>query len=363
MALKEDIIEYSKSLGIDLIGFTSAEAFEELRPILASREALGHLSGFEEGVMEKRINPRLTMEDAESIIVIGQSYYHDVDQKNKPRYHGELARTAWGRDYHFVLMEKLTNLAEYIKKLSSNLQYKAFVDTGPLVDRHVAHRAGLGWYGYNSTLINEGYGSWFFIGYLLTNLQLQPDKTLEDQCAGCNLCVEQCPGGAIEGPYSFNANKCLSYVLQQRETIPHEKRGNLGNRLYGCDICQLVCPHNKEVKASKEEAFIPKDLPHHVDLVQLINITSKDFKTLFNKNASGWRGKKTLQRNAIIALGNCGDQEAIKYLMPLLKDPRREIREYALGAVYKLDKNAAVKAAEEYDMTHIIKELMAKDEI
>jgi len=296
--MKQDIIEYSKLIGIDLIGFTNAEAFTELRPILVSRERDKYLSGFEEKDIEKRIDPRLTMEDAQSIIVIGQGYYHPMDSKDikRPQFHGELARTAWGKDYHIVLKDKLTKLAEYINNIIPSFKYKAFVDTGPLVDRHVAHRAGLGWFGYNSTLINEKFGSWFFIGYMLNNLSIEPDEPTKSKCLECNLCIKTCPGGAIKGPYSFNSKKCLSYILQQRDIIPHEKREKLGNRLYGCDVCQSVCPHNKDSHPLSEEDFIPKEIPSHLDLINLLKMTNKEFKELFSKNASGWRGKKILQR-------------------------------------------------------------------
>ncbi len=341
MQLKTEIISYAKAIGIDLIGFIKAEPFNELRPILEDRKNKGYLSGFEEKDIELRINPLRTMENAKSIIVIGQAYYIDDTRlsNEEPQLYGELARTAWGRDYHLVLKEKLQALGEYIKGVEPGLEYKSFVDTGPLVDRYLAYKAGLGWYGYNNALINKDYGSWFFIGYMLTNLEIEADAPLEDKCMGCRRCIEACPGKALEEGQGFNAKKCLSYLLQAKGELTEEERIKLNNRLYGCDICQQVCPHNIGVKGSASEDFIPKELSNKVDIEKLLKLTNKEFQQLFSTNASGWRGKKVLQRNAIIALGNLKDKRAIPLLLTLLEDPREDISEYARWALGRIEGN------------------------
>ncbi|SDK69123.1 tRNA epoxyqueuosine(34) reductase QueG [Natronincola ferrireducens] len=356
MGLKDRIIQYAKLIDVDLIGFTNAEAFEDIRDILEKRKQAGHLSGFEEEDIELRINPKKTMENAKSIIVIGVSYYLDDEKlqgKKIPKFYGELARTAWGRDYHYVLKEKLERIGDFIKEEREDFQYKSFVDTGPLVDRHVAYRAGLGWYGYNSLLINETYGSWFFIGYMINNLAFQEDKPLENKsCLRCNLCIKHCPKGAIEKPYGFNAQHCISNLLQQKENIDEKDRKLLGKNLYGCDICQGVCPHNRKVKQGSQNHFVPKDLFVKPDLVELLNMSNKRFRETYGETSAGWRGKKILQRNAIVAIVNHGDKEGIAYLLPLLKDPRPEIRKYALWGIYKLDPEGAyeiLKQAKEYE--------------
>lgn len=338
MQLKTEITAYAKAIGIDLIGFIKAEPFNELRPILEDRKNKGHLSGFEEADIELRINPLKTMENAKSIIVIGQAYYIDDTRlsNEEPQLYGELARTAWGRDYHIVLKEKLVALGKYIEGLEPKLEYKAFVDTGPLVDRYLAYRAGLGWYGYNNALINKDYGSWFFIGYMLTNIEIGGDDPLEDKCMGCRRCIEACPGKALEEGQGFNAKKCLSYLLQTKEELTEEERIKLGNRLYGCDICQHVCPHNKDIKEATSEEFLPGELSNKVNIEELLKLTNKEFQKLFSTNASGWRGKKILQRNAIIALGNLKDKRAIPLLQTLLEDPREDIRAYARWALERV---------------------------
>lgn len=337
--LKEETLLFAKNIGIDLIGITTAEPILELRPLLEERKAKGHLSGFEEKDLELRINPLKTMENAKTIIVIGQTYHIDISKIKSPapELYGLLAKTAWGRDYHLVLKEKLQQLAEFLSSKNKDFQYKAYVDTGPLVERHLAYKAGLGWYGYNNCLINKDYGSWFFIGYMLINIELMPDSPVEDKCKGCRRCIEHCPGRALDEKYVFDAQRCISYLLQKKGELSEEERRKLGNRIYGCDECQLVCPHNKSVKESTANYFIPTEPSHLVDLKLLLNMSNKTFKKFFSTNASGWRGKNILQRNAIIALGNLGDKRAIPILEPFLEDPREDIREYAKWTLKKLN--------------------------
>ncbi|AOY76331.1 tRNA epoxyqueuosine(34) reductase QueG [Clostridium formicaceticum] len=351
MKLKEEIKSYGKSIGVDLIGFTSAEPFEDMRNILEKRKKRNHLSGFEEQNIELRIHPKKTMADAKSIIVIGVSYYKrhiKQGEMNKPPFSGVLARTAWGRDYHYVLKEKLEKIAAFIQERIDDFRYKIFVDTGPLVDRHVAYRAGLGWYGYNALLINEKYGSWFFIGYMMNNVAFEEDKPLENKaCEGCNLCIKNCPKGALEGPYEFNAKKCLSNLLQQKEEIYEEDRGILGKNLYGCDICQDVCPHNNKATEMSEDHFSPQAVSSAPDLIELLHMSNKAFKKTYGSTSAGWRGKKVLQRNAIIAIVNHGDKKALPYLIPLLKDNRPEIRSCSIWGIFQLDPFLAREISEE----------------
>ncbi|ABR49758.1 domain of unknown function DUF1730 [Alkaliphilus metalliredigens QYMF] len=340
MNLKKEIIDFAKTIGIDLIGFTTAAPFEELRPILEERKAKGYLSGFEEQDMEKRIDPKKTMANAQSILVIGQPYYIDDLETTlgDSQFYGELARTAWGTDYHQIVKEKLEEIMSFIKEKEENVEYRTFVDTGPLVDRQVAYRAGLGWYGWNNTLISSKYGSWFFIGYLLINLEFPPDRPMDDQvCLACQLCIKHCPNQALQGPYSFNSQRCVSNLLQQKEEMKDADKKKIGKKIYGCDICQSVCPHNERVRKTKELRFQPQNPKHEIDLIHFLGISKKEFKDIYGQNASGWRGKKILQRNAIIAMGNHHNKEAIPHLLPLLKDPRLDIRSVTIWALNELD--------------------------
>lgn len=338
--LKNEIIRYAHSVNVDLIGFTTADSFDELRNILKERKQKNLLSGFEEENLELRTNPRMTLKTAKSIIVIGQSYFNNnMINKNlikQSKFKGDLARIAWGEDYHIVLKKQLDSLSNFIANKYPNYEHLSFVDTGPLVDRHLAWRAGLGVFGYNNCLINETFGSWFVIGYILTNLELEPDKPKETRfCSSCNLCIRECPTGALEKPYLINPKKCISYILQSKENIDVATRELLGTRLYGCDKCQNMCPQNFDVKITALEEF--KSSRNQIDLIELLNISNREFKIKFSKNSAGWRGKKILQRNAIIALGNQKNKDALPYIFPFLSDARAEIREYAKWAINKID--------------------------
>src|SRR5690554_1385642 len=217
MKIKEEIIQIAENMNIDCIGFTSAKDFKDIRPYLRDRAERGFLSGFEEKDIEKRLNPVKIFNKAQSIISIGISYNVKWDKPSLKNLHGEITKSAWGRDYHKVLHEKMVELMEVIQKEIIPMEYKAFVDTGPLVDRAIAHRAGIGRYGKNGFIINPKYGSWIFIGNILVDKYIEEDKPLEGEiCNSCELCIKACPTGAIEGPYLFNAQKCISYLTQKR---------------------------------------------------------------------------------------------------------------------------------------------------
>ncbi len=346
MTLKEEIRDYANSIGVPMVGFTGVEPLEDIRELLEKRRDLGYLSGFEEEDLELRLNPKKIMASVRSIIVIAVPYFvedEQIDKKKIAKYHGELARVAWGQDYHRVLRRKMEMIAGHIKGKEKKLSYKILVDTGPLVDKHIAFYGGLGWYGYNSLLINEEYGSWFFIGSLLTNLDIPQDGPLEQKtCIGCGKCIEYCPTGAIEGPFIFNANKCLSNLLQQKTDLVMDYADKIGKNLYGCDICQEVCPHNRGISRSEGKEFVPREDLYKPNLLKLINISNREFNESYGKTSAGWRGKRVLQRNAIIALANHGDKDAIAYLLPMLEDERPEIRKYSLWAIYQLDASKAI---------------------
>ena len=339
LELKNKIIKYAHTLSIDLIGFTTADRFNGLENILNERKKKNYVSEFEEENLELRINPRKTLKNARSIVVIGQSYYSNIDSSpvdtNRSKFQGDLARISWGEDYHRVLKEKLDKLSSFIGNKRSDFQFLSFVDTGPLVDRHVAWRAGLGVFGKNNCLINDKLGSWFVIGYMLTNLDIEADKPKENTCCiNCNICIKECPTGAIEKPHVINVKKCISYILQSKNRILENDRELLETRIYGCDVCQNKCPKNFIVTETSLDEFKP--IVKQIDLVDLLTISNKKFKLLFGNNSIGWRGKKILQRNAIIAMGNNNRASAIPYLLPFLTDDRVEMREYARWAIEKL---------------------------
>lgn len=350
MITKEKIIEYAKEIGIDLIGFTKAEEFNELEEILKKREENNYLSGFEEKNFEKRINPYLTLQNAETIIVIGMSYYvneKDIACTVPSKISGNISRSSWGKDYHIVLKEKMKNLSEYIGKEYNDFEYKYFTDTGPLVDRHLAYKAGIGWYGKNNCIISDEYGSWIFIGYILCNLKIKVDNFIKTGCRNCNKCINACPTGALMENNLYNSKLCISYLTQTKEDISYKLREKMGNSIYGCDICQLVCPHNLYSLKSRVE-FIPKKDNYKPDLFDLLKLSNRQFKKRLGDSALGWRGNNIIKRNALIALGNSGNEEVVNYIVQYLNSPSIMIRKYTAWAIIRLNKEEGKKILDEY---------------
>ena len=337
MDLKRYIINKSKELNIDMIGFTDCEPLSNIEDYLIERVKENKQTEFEEKDIKKRINPKLTFPDCKTIIVIGLSYNNTFNKRVDYSLKGALSKSSWGLDYHKVLKKRMEKLIEEIKKFAE-FNYKYFVDTGPLIDRELAKKSGIGYYGKNSSIINDEYGSFIFIGYILTDLDIETSPILlEEKCIDCNICIKSCPTGALEGPYRFNPKKCISYLTQTKDRIPYELRSKMGNKIYGCDTCQLVCPRNKDIKKPNYEEFLPKDTKGYMNIEELLSISNKQFKEKYGFMAGSWRGKNILKRNGIIALGNMRDKEKLNLLEPLLKDPNSMTREYTVWAILNID--------------------------
>lgn len=344
--LKVNIINYAKEIGIDKIGFTSSDPFPKLKTILEEHRSLGYESGFEEKDIEKRVNPSLTMDDAKSIIAIAIGYpakLTDPPKSSEGNYRGFISRSAWGIDYHHILQEKLHLLGQYIEKLVPNAKYVYMTDTGVLSDHAVAERAGIGWIGKNSLLITPEFGSYVYLGEMITNLELEPDSPMEDQCGDCTKCIDACPTQAIVQPGQVNAMRCLSFVTQRKDMLEEYYMEKLGNRLYGCDTCQLVCPKNRGINSTHQENTLPNPELAKPLLKPLLTITNKEFKESWGLTAAAWRGKKPIQRNAIIALAHFKDKTAIPDLEKLYKtDERPVIRQTAVWALGKIGSKEAL---------------------
>jgi epoxyqueuosine reductase len=318
LTLKEKIIAESKKIGIDKIGFTTAEPFEYLKDSLIKQREAGHTSGFEHQVIDERIYPEKTFENPQSIIAIALAYptrIHEEVPRDEKR--GQFARASWGIDYHNILKDRLERLIEYIKTEATCEQEEAHwrfapqVDTGELVDVAVAQRAGLGFIGKNGLLITEEYGSFVYLGEIITNIQFEPDTPVPNGCGDCTRCITGCPTGALLGDGRMNAKKCLSYQTQTKGMMPKEYRRKIRNTIYGCDICQLVCPYNKGKDFHFHKEMEPKPDEVFPKLTPMLSISNKQFKAQFGHLAGSWRGKKPLQRNALIALANLGGREAL----------------------------------------------------
>lgn len=338
--LQADLIEYAKSIGVDKIGFTTAAPFHELKNRLRRQQELGYQSGFEESNIELRTEPLRLLEGAESIVSIALAYpsrMKDAPLGKKSARRGIFCRASWGVDYHTAVRERLQLLEAWLIERVPAVKIKSMVDTGELVDRAVAERAGIGWSGKNCSIITPEFGSYVYLGDLMTNIPFAPDTPMEDECGDCTLCIDVCPTGAIEGPGQLNSQRCIAFLTQTKGFLPDEFRAKIGNRLYGCDTCQTVCPKNKGKLNWIHDEFTPDSELAKPLLQPLLNISNKEFKGKFGHVSGSWRGKKPIQRNAILALAHFKEAAAIPDLLELLKkDERPVIRGTAAWALGKI---------------------------
>ena len=313
------LIATAKALGFDLCGIASASelAAPAQRDEWLARGYAGQMKYLHD---DRRADPAAVLPEAKSIIVCAinyntaQPYSTEAAAASGPR--GWFSRYAWGDDYHTVLGEKLkTLIAAMTERFGRDFSARAYVDTGPISERGAAHQAGLGWLAKNTCLINEELGSWLFLGVVLTSLDLAPSPAREnagdvsmpppDLCGNCRLCLDACPTGALVEPYVLDARRCISYLtIELRDSIPEEFRAAMGWQVFGCDICQDVCPWNRHAPASAEPAFAPREQLVAPEIEWLLSLTEDDFRRIFKGSAvrrTKWRG---LLRNTCIAAGN-----------------------------------------------------------
>ncbi|QKY68464.1 tRNA epoxyqueuosine(34) reductase QueG [Lentibacillus sp. CBA3610] len=352
--LRQELIDYSKEIGIDKIGFASADVFEGLKERLKRQQGLGFQSGFEKGSIEERTEPDRLVPEAKSIISIALAYpsrIKDGPKSTKEERRGVFCRASWGTDYHEVLREKLGKLGEFIKERIPEATTKVMVDTGELSDRAVAERAGIGFSGKNTAIITPEFGSYVYLGELITNLPFVPDTPLEDGCGSCTRCLDACPTGALVQGGQLNAQRCLAFLTQTKDFMPDEFRSKIGNFIYGFDTCQVVCPYNKHVDFHNHPEFEPEPDVAKPKLKPLLRISNREFKNTFGHIAGSWRGKKPLQRNALIALGHYRDATAVDEIIAVMNnDPRPVIRgtaAWSLGKIGTEESFAAIKDAME----------------
>lgn len=347
---QKELVAYASEIGIDKIGFASAEPFYSLKHQLIRQQQLNYQSGFEEADVEKRTRPELLLNEAVSIIAIAIAYpsrMADAPQGVKGARRGIFSRSSWGKDYHAALKERLTLLEAFIAARYPEAQMRSMVDTGELSDRAVAERAGIGWSAKNTNIITPEFGSYVYLGEMITNIPFRFDEPMEDQCGDCRLCIDTCPTDAIVEGGQLNAQRCISFLTQTKGFLPDEFRGKIGNRLYGCDTCQTVCPKNKR-KANQIHAEFEADPEIAKPLLEpLLTISNREFKERFGYVSGSWRGKKPIQRNAILALAHFKETSAVPTLINLLtSDERPVIRGTSAWALGKIGTAEGLEALE-----------------
>ncbi|HEY3366141.1 MAG TPA: tRNA epoxyqueuosine(34) reductase QueG [Symbiobacteriaceae bacterium] len=364
-ALKQAVKAYARSVGLDMTGVAAAAPFvtEQERLRRRAAEGLGP-NPFEPQEIETRINPDRLLPGVRSIIAGGISYL----MPDAPEADGEaggpapegpipvapapgapkgwLSRYCRGQDYHALLKARLDQVARWLEHQVPGARTLVYVDTGPPLDRAVAERAGIGKFGKHTNLITPEYGTWVFLGEILTDVALPPDLPVEAACGACTLCIDACPTQALT-EWNLDANRCLSYITQMKGIIPLEYREVLGNRLFGCDDCQDVCPYNRKAKSGLHPEFAPvPEIGPAPDLLTLMAMTKSDFRRWFAPTAAGWRGKTTIQRNALLALGNAGAPAALPALREALSSESPVIRAHAAWALGRLARLAPAAAPE-----------------
>jgi epoxyqueuosine reductase len=337
---EQRLLHRARALGFELAGIapaTNADGFRHLQEWLASGFA-GEMDYMRrhEGA---RQHPKAVLPDVRSVVVVGLNYFparHARDNVAAP--HGRIARYAAGADYHDVMRGKLNDLLAWAQQEAPGLQGRGVVDTAPLLERDFARRAGLGWFGKNTMLINKRLGSYTFLGALLLDLELAPSRPFEaNHCGSCTRCLDACPTDAFTAPFQLDARRCISYLtIELRGPIPAELRPGMGDWVFGCDVCQEVCPWNHKAPQSSEASLQMGGAGPALDLVELLGLSEGEFRRRFRGTAL-WRARRRgLVRNAAIALGNLGDARALPALTRALDDAEPVIREAAAWALAQL---------------------------
>ena len=371
--LKATVIAQARACGFDLVGVTSADAFVADREAALERLRDGHMDGlpwYTESRVMRGTSPSELLPGARSIICLGLSYCLDEDtggagpistgtsQEQHPK--GRVARYAWVRDYHRVMKRRMRDLVRCLEReLASEVAARWYVDDGPMLDRAAANRAGIGWFGKNSNILNPQFGSWVFLGQIITDLDLKPDAPLKKSCGTCTRCIDDCPTGAIVAPYVVDNSRCISYLtIENRGAIPKEMRPLVQDWVFGCDICQDVCPVNRKAQPGRltsENGERPHPNPPpkgegissalsvssvvnsgFLDLVELLEMSEDDFRHRF-AGTSIMRAKRVgMQRNACVALGNAANGSAVPALAKALVNGEPLVRGHAAWALGRI---------------------------
>jgi len=300
---------------------------------LESRDEAGQL---------KRASLAHTFPWARSVVVCAINYNtsppYSIEEREPNQ--GWISRYAWGKeDYHDAVLRRLRQVEVALKATSPGLITRSYVDTGPIVERVYAKYAGVGWIGKNTCILNQQLGSWLFLGVILTSLELQPDLPAADRCGTCTRCIDACPTNAFIGPYELDATRCISYLtIEKRGNLPEDLREGIGRHVFGCDICQDVCPWNRKSPITIAPEFQPREGLVNPALEWLANMSEDEFREKFRGSAIK-RAKRTgLRRNAVIAMGNSGNRDFVTALTNLKTDEDEVVAQSAEWALTKLQK-------------------------
>ncbi len=352
-ALTQKLQRRARELGFELFGVAAVQDVPELARyrewIDAGLQADMHYMARNS---EKRGNPELLVENARSVIVCGKNYHTRAPLSTEPAppTAGWISRYAWGDDYHDVLKQRIRELYEYLVELTDGqAQGRYYVDTGPVLEKVWGQYAGLGWIGKNTCLINQHMGSFFFLAVIVTDAELTYSTPPPDRCGTCTRCIDACPTQAIIGPYVLDAGKCISYLtIEHRDGIPEPLREGMGRHIFGCDICQDVCPWNRKAPVSLEPAFQPRPGSVNPELGDLLQMDQENFRERFRKSPVKRSKLRGMLRNALIAAGNRRHSALLPHIEPLRQHPDEMIREHAQWAVEQITTSTKAKKEDAY---------------
>ncbi len=350
--LSRSIRDHATDLGFSLFGVAPADPLEGAE-FYARWVALGYAGemAYLERNRDKRQHPARLVPGARSVVCVGMHYppaaAEHTPSKTDPMT-GQLSCYALGDDYHRVMKSKLAQLFDYMQEVIERpLLGRYYVDTAPVLERELAQLAGLGWWGKNTCLIDKHSGSYFFLGEIISDLELPFDEPAVDHCGTCTRCLDACPTNAFPEPYVLDARRCISYLtIELKDSIPGPLRANMGNWILGCDVCQQVCPWNRETPPSADQAFLPRGGLDSLALADLIRLDRSSFNALFKGHAAKRPKRRGLLRNVAVALGNSGDQSAVPPLIEALADEEPLVRGHAAWALGRLGGASARQALE-----------------
>jgi epoxyqueuosine reductase len=331
--------EWVKSLareqGFDRVGITSADPPEEAA-LLEDWLAAGHAGSMSylHRNREKRKSPRKLVEGAESVICVALNYYQPAPPKDHDRPTGRIARYAWGRDYHKVIKKKLRRIIKAIRRrVGDGLIARAFVDSAPVMERQLAARAGIGWIGKNGLVLHETIGSYFYLGEIVCNLKLEYDAPAADHCGTCRLCLDGCPTDAFPQPYVLDARRCISYTtIEHRGDVDESLREPTGDWLFGCDVCQEVCPYNRQPPTTSEPDLAVREPAPNADLGETLSWTHDQRDSKLAGSAMKRATLGMMRRNAAVALGNVAGVEQLSAIRNYESDSDPLVAEHAAWA-------------------------------